>query len=478
MDIDTFSSVMGGKLRRARYAELLPHYLGAMKAANITTPARAAMFAAQIGHESDGLVYMEEIADGAVYEGRADLGNTHPGDGRRFKGSGPIQLTGRANFRAFTRWVNAAGYTSIDFEAEPHLVRKNPKWGFLAAAWYWSQARPQLNALADRGDIEGCTRAINGGLNGLADRRLRYQRALAYGARLITGEEPMEKVLEFVESDLGQDTGYNCGPASVQTVVRAATGVLHSEATLAPQLGTHRGGTDWIGQFPRVLNRYLVGANFQHAEMPNDPPTMGQAEKLWQDVTTSINHGFGVVANIVSPPSNRPRAVAPSTQSPNYGAGTVYHYVAIMGYSTHGGRRYLVADSGFDVKVYWIAHDQMATLIPPKGYAFATNKPDTTTPASRGGEEGAFLMSLSHEEQVELLQKTRTIHHELTHGFQSRYPGSEHRETLVGYVLEMDRKIEDMHANMIPAIYGLLKSVGAKVLGGVTEVIGGGKHAK
>ena len=44
--------------------------------------------------------YMEEIASGAAYEGRKDLGNTQPGDGRRFKGRGPIQLTGRSNYRA------------------------------------------------------------------------------------------------------------------------------------------------------------------------------------------------------------------------------------------------------------------------------------------------------------------------------------------------------------------------------------------
>ena len=56
-------------------------------------------FLAQLAHESGQLRYMEEIASGSAYEGRRDLGNTQPGDGVRFKGRGPIQLTGRSNYR-------------------------------------------------------------------------------------------------------------------------------------------------------------------------------------------------------------------------------------------------------------------------------------------------------------------------------------------------------------------------------------------
>lgn len=73
------------------------------------------------------------------------------------------------------------------------------------------------------------------------------------------------------------------------------------------------------------------------------------------------------------------------------------------------------------------------------------------------------LMALSDQEQRELLEKTRTIHHELTHRFQTRVRNQDgnlepYRDTLVGYVLETDRKVEDMHKNMLPSIWRKLTS--------------------
>ena len=376
MDAQTLANAMGN-VPGVDYAGLLPGYLKAMRAANITTVNRAAMFAAQLGHESVGLRYMEEIADGSAYEGRADLGNTQPGDGRRFKGRGPIQLTGRTNYRAFTRWANSNGISAKNFEAEPYLL-SDPVFGFLAASYYWTVARPDINALADRGDLEGVTRRINGGTNGLNDRARRYRIALQIGDRLLQPQgKTMEKVLNYPRDQVTQDTYYNCGPASSQTVIRSATGRLVPETELAQGLRTSVNGTDYIGQFPAVLNKYISGAKYVHQDMPNDPPTGAQKEKLWGDIVRSINAGNGVVANIVAPPSNYPRAVAPSTQSPRYAGGTVYHYIALMGYSDAGGRRVWVADSGFDPYGYWIGFDQLATLIPPKGYAYSTAQAKT-----------------------------------------------------------------------------------------------------
>lgn len=394
MDAQTLGEVMGWSCSRERYEALLPGYINACKAAGITNVNRAAMFAAQLGHESVGLKYMEEIADGSAYEWRRDLGNVYAGDGRRFKGRGPIQLTGRNNYRAFTQWARREGLSDIDFEAEPHRLSE-PHWGFLAASYYWTVARPQINSLSDAGNLDAVTRAINGGLNGIQDRRNRYSRALSIGERLLPGTvtggpKPVEYVLDYPRTQVAQDTYYNCGPASSQTIIWSATGRFHTEADLGRKLGTTTGGTNWIGQFPKVLNEFIPGAQYVSVEMPNDPPRGDQKERLWNDIVASINAGHGVVANIVAPPSNYPRAVSPSTISPAYKGGTVYHYIALMGYSTHGQRKVWVADSGFTPYGYWISFDQLATLIPPKGYAYSQAPARPGAPSLEGEDVLTF----------------------------------------------------------------------------------------
>lgn len=84
MTPEIFADVMGNTLPREKYASLLPAFMQAMRAAGCTIPQRAAMWCAQLGHESGGLRFVRELwgpTDAqASYEGRGDLGNTHPGD--------------------------------------------------------------------------------------------------------------------------------------------------------------------------------------------------------------------------------------------------------------------------------------------------------------------------------------------------------------------------------------------------------------
>lgn len=176
---------MGGSISFDRYRALLPAVTQALQESGCNTPERITMWLAQIGHESGGLKFMEEIADGSAYEGRADLGNTQPGDGRRFKGRGPIQVTGRHNYTKVSQWAHSRGLVpSPTFFVDSPEQLGTDKFSFLGAIWYWTVARPQINAMCDANDLEGVTRAINGGLNGLEDRKLRWQRCREIGSPL------------------------------------------------------------------------------------------------------------------------------------------------------------------------------------------------------------------------------------------------------------------------------------------------------
>ena len=379
---EAFAAAMGHALPMSRYEELLPSFLSAMKQAGCTTLQRAAMWCAQLGHESGGLRYMRELwvptAAQQSYEGRRDLGNTVPGDGFKFRGRGAIQLTGRHNYDTVSKWGHSKGYvpTTDFFVINPIMLEKDD-FCFLGAVWYWTMARPNINNLCDQGDIRGVTRAINGGLNGLADRETRYRRALEFVPTLLEHSNESEvklmgkeKQIPYSRNAVAQDTFYNCGPAATQTIVLAATDTLIDETTLGRQLGTHRGGTDYIGQFPKVLSNRIPGAQYRHRDVTGYP-SGDLKEQIWRDFTNSIDAGHGVVVNIVAPPSNYPRGVNGSV-SPRYGGGTVYHYIAAMGYGGAGdGRRLWIADSGFSPYGYWIDFDQLCTLMVPKGYAYS-----------------------------------------------------------------------------------------------------------
>lgn len=441
MDAQTLSDVMGGALPLSRYAELLPAYEKAGRDAGINNLERAAQWAAQLGHECVGLSALEEYASGAAYEGRTDLGNTFPGDGIRYKGRGAIMITGRANYRNLSAWAFSKGYvpTPTYFEENPVALQSN-EHAFVGAVWYWTVARPGINAAADQGYTLDVTRMINGGTNGIDDRRARYDRAKAMGDRIIPGGSPVqtvEKVLDYSRAEITQDRYYWCGPATCQTIINSKNGQMIPEETLASELGTTVNGTDHVGLLRDVLNR-RIGGGYRMIEMPNDPATQEQKDRLWNDIAGSIEGGQGVAVNIVAPPSNYPQASYTSTISPAYSGGTVAHYIAAMGYAVDsGGTRHVwIADSGFAPYGYWCSLDQLATLIPPKGYAYPADA--WRDPQLQGDDD------MTPEQAQQLAE----VHRELTQPYPSR---SKYRvddrpvDTLAGMVLNIDGRIHEQH---------------------------------
>jgi putative chitinase len=159
---------------------------------HINTPLRVAHFMAQIDHESglkpvsENLNYSKEgllntfskyfpiyskaseyarqpqkIAN-LVYANRMGNGNEASGDGWKYRGRGFIQITGKDNYTMLSK------DTRIDYLNNPDLLLTEAN-SLISALWYWN--KHNINALADKNDIKGVTRTINGGFNGLADRK-------------------------------------------------------------------------------------------------------------------------------------------------------------------------------------------------------------------------------------------------------------------------------------------------------------------
>jgi len=162
-----------------RNSVCLPFLQAAMTEFAIESPARAAAFLAQLAHESGQFQFMEELWGPTAAQKRYEppsslattLGNMEAGDGKRFKGRGAIQITGRANYRHFGDMLG------IDLVTDPPRAA-DPEVAFRIAGLFWMKRG--LNELADfvtDDAFQEITRRINGGFNGLAERQKFYQRA-------------------------------------------------------------------------------------------------------------------------------------------------------------------------------------------------------------------------------------------------------------------------------------------------------------
>jgi putative chitinase len=198
---DQLAKVMPN-LSSAKRVQYLPFLLEAMIEFEINTPLRMAAFLAQVAHESGEFRWMEEIWGPTAAQRRyepvtnksQELGNTGLGDGHRFKGRGPIQITGRANYK---RYGDALG---IDLIADPTRAAK-PEVGFRIAGLYWK--RNGLNELADKEWFKTITKRINGAFNGLEERTRYYTRAKRVLS--VSGVRGLEE--DYAPDDPGDDSG-------------------------------------------------------------------------------------------------------------------------------------------------------------------------------------------------------------------------------------------------------------------------------
>lgn len=158
-----------------RLKTFLPHLNEYLPQYGIDTATEVASFLSQVLHESGGFKYMREIWGPTPvqsrYEGRADLGNLHPGDGKKFMGRGPIQITGRDNYTRMSREL----FGDDRLTMTPDLLA-TPQYGILSACVYWKWKN--MDACDDDLDIKAETKKVNGGYNGLDDRQHYFDRAI------------------------------------------------------------------------------------------------------------------------------------------------------------------------------------------------------------------------------------------------------------------------------------------------------------
>ena len=199
IDVQKFKKVFPNSVEPDKFCNLLDNLL---PAAGIDTKERVNMFLAQCGHESggfsrftEGLNYSakglratfpkyfpddataiayerqkEKIAN-RVYANRMGNGTESSGDGWKYRGRGMIMTTGKDNYTEFSK------YSGIDAVNNPDLLSSDMSAAIKSAIWFWD--KNGLNKFADAKDILGATKKINGGTNGLEDRKKHYNELMA-----------------------------------------------------------------------------------------------------------------------------------------------------------------------------------------------------------------------------------------------------------------------------------------------------------
>ena len=206
VDLTSLLADLMGNNDDVDYSEYVDGFVRCCKELDCTYVDEIAMLGAQVGHESLGLYYSEEIwgptPQQLTYQGR--MGNDQPGDGFRYRGRDFLQVTGKNNYRALSQWAFDNGITD-----SPTFFVDNPDelatsaYAFVGVMWYWEAHN--LNNYS--GNINEATRIINGGYTNIDDRRARYRHGLEMGDRLLAFITPQQNsqppnVLEEVMSQL------------------------------------------------------------------------------------------------------------------------------------------------------------------------------------------------------------------------------------------------------------------------------------
>jgi hypothetical protein len=207
------------------------------------------------------------------------------------------------------------------------------------------------------------------------------------------GVAPPSKVLSIQWQ--GQQTGYWCGPGSTRMALSARISPP-SQATLAAYLPTTMNGTDDISLVAHALNHYL-DKSFYAASNISDPPSSAQQTALQKELVGTISNGYAMVGNVVS-----------GWRPPGYPSGTIYHYVAIVGYDQSGARARIADPAGNCAaggswcnvpQQYWVSTHDLAVWISPKGYT-KTGLPPTGGTPPNGTLTGAIYTGASTSNRV------------------------------------------------------------------------------
>lgn len=249
-------------LTLVRATQILPQVRDGLIASACTNPLRIAMWLAQIGHESDNFNATEEYQDG-----------DESTDRWKYKGRTWIQITWSYNYAAFSRWCCDRGLVD-----SPTYFYYNPreladqKWAGLGPAWYWTAARTDINALSDAGDLDTVTRRINGGTNGIDDRRARYNRALTLGDQLLaltTNPTPTDPFEELLAMDVESLSIYATPGEPLIPVVRMIQAIDANEHRDLVEDWARRGDPDALSRIARTAagrGKFTDPATVNHAQ--------------------------------------------------------------------------------------------------------------------------------------------------------------------------------------------------------------------